>query len=301
MRCNSTRPCSLLTAASLTLVAPCALSSQTLSVSLRSAALLSPSLGGSLGARVDAGSARLGAYGHVGRFMTSQGCAASLPPRCNHPSSGGTELSGGLRVTFPTAARSYPVLAVGAGALLWDDDPPYRSKAGLLVDVELGVQGRFVSWADYSAGLKLQRVAQSVSGGMRLESASDTYVGVVGGLVIPLRPADGHARPTVQLPAYTMRRAIAHDAANAPHCTTRAAEPRDTRCHRRRVRSILIGTVAGASLGYAARDFPDGGSPNSWRVTTLVGGVVGAWLGYIWERDCERYIPPTSWIDPAAR
>jgi hypothetical protein len=172
---------------SLAFLSPLALESQAVNVSLRTAAMLGQGIAASVGARVDAGSAQVGVYGHVGQFTTTQGCETSLPPTCNHPSTGGTELSGGIRVAFPTAGRTYPVLSAGVGVLMWGDDPPYRSRPGLLMDLEVGVQGQFVLWADYTVGLKLQRVAQGVSGGMRLESKDGTYTGFFAGVVVPLR------------------------------------------------------------------------------------------------------------------
>ena len=171
----------------LALLVPFVAESQGVNVSLRAAAMQGNGLAVSLGARVDAGSARVGAYGHVGQFVTSQGCELSLPPTCNTPSTGGTEVSGGIRLAFPTVGGTYPVLSAGVGAVMWADDAPYRSRPGMLMDFEFGLQGKLASWADFTVGMKLQRVAQAVSGGMRLESSAGTYVGVVAGLVVPLR------------------------------------------------------------------------------------------------------------------
>ena len=165
---------------------PTTASAQSVSVSPRVAAMQGNTFAASLGARLDIGSPRIGAYGHVGVFGVTQTCETSLPPGCSSPSGGGTELSGGIRLAFPNLGKAYPVISVGAGALVWRDDDPYESSVGLILEFEGGVQAAFLSWADFTVRVKAQSISQGVSGGMRLDRDRSTYVGIVAGLVLPL-------------------------------------------------------------------------------------------------------------------
>ena len=95
------------------------------------------------------------------------------------------ELSGGGRVAFPDAGNVYPVFSAGAGALIWDDDEPYDSHVGLLLELEVAVRVVAFTWADLTVGARAQSIGQGVSGGMRLGANRRTHVGIVAGLVVP--------------------------------------------------------------------------------------------------------------------
>lgn len=74
----------------------------------------------------------------------------------------------------------------GAGAMIWNDDPPFTSGTESVWEAELRVGVRVASWADLLLGAVLKSVGQSVSGGMILERDRGTYGGVVVGLLIPV-------------------------------------------------------------------------------------------------------------------
>lgn len=74
---------------------------------------------------------------------------------------------GGVRVRLFRSEKTYPVLSVGGGALLWSDDDPYRSGVGRILEAELDVRTPAFFGAELSVGLRLANIGQSVSGGMR--------------------------------------------------------------------------------------------------------------------------------------
>ena len=170
-------------------VPPAAVTAQSLSVSPRLSVMQGNQVAGSLGLRVEVGGPLVGIYGHTGRFGVGQTCETSLPPNCSSPSGGGTELTGGITLTFNRSQRVYPVLSLGAGALFWSDDPPYRSGVGTVLEAELDVRAPAFLRSELSVGVRVASISQSVSGGMRLYGDQrPVYAGLVAGLVVPLPP-----------------------------------------------------------------------------------------------------------------
>ena len=156
---------------------------QSLIVSPRVSVMGGDETAASAGLRAEVGSSRFAVFGQFGGFAVSQGgCDVSSP--C--PSGGGIELLGGVRLSPPRLGPVRPAVSLGAGALLWDDHGPTNSRAGTIWEAELRVGVRAFSWADLLLGAVVKSVAQSVSGGMRIERDRGTFGGIVVGLVIPV-------------------------------------------------------------------------------------------------------------------
>ena len=156
---------------------------QSLVVSPRVSVMGGDETAASAGLRAEVGSSRIAVFGQFGGFAVSQG-GCDLSSAC--PSGGGIELLGGVRLSLPRLGPVRPAVSLGAGALLWDDHGPTNSRAGTIWEAELRAGGGAFSWADLLLGAVVKSVAQSVSGGMRIERDRGTFGGVVVGLVIPV-------------------------------------------------------------------------------------------------------------------
>ncbi len=141
---------------------------------------------GSAGLRVEAGSSTLALFGQVGWFGATHNCQLSDPPSCTTPSSGGLELLGGLRLALPRLGPIRPAISLGGGALMWDDDQPFRGGTESVWEAELRAGVKVSSWADLLLGAVVKSAGQSVSGGKRIARDRGTYGGVVVGLLIPV-------------------------------------------------------------------------------------------------------------------
>lgn len=139
----------------------------------------------SIGLRGEVGSSKLAIYGQGGVLYAEQRCETSLPPSCSSPSGGGIELLGGVRLSLPRLGPTQPAVSLGAGALIWNDDDPYKSGVGNIWEAELRVGVKAFSWSDVVLGATLKNIGQSVSGGMQLARDRGTYMGIVVGLLIP--------------------------------------------------------------------------------------------------------------------
>lgn len=159
---------------------------QSIVVSPRVAVMDGHELAASIGLRGEAGSSKLAVYGQGGVFrVAAQGCDLVHPPFCNTPSDGGIELLGGVRLSFPRIGAAQPTISFGAGALVWEDDNPFKSGVGNIWEAELRVGVKTFSWSDLVLGATLKNIGQSVSGGMQLARDRGTYVGILVGLLIP--------------------------------------------------------------------------------------------------------------------
>lgn len=165
---------------------PTAGAAQSLVVSPRVSLMGGDETAGSAGLRAEVGSSTLALFGQFGGLRVVQRCDLVIPPHCNTPSDGGLELLGGVRLALPRLGPARPAISLGAGALFWGDDQPFKSGTGSVWEAELRVGVKVASWADLLLGAVVKSVGQSVSGGMILERDRGTYGGVVVGLLIPV-------------------------------------------------------------------------------------------------------------------
>jgi len=173
----------LVVAITVSALTPTAGAGQSLVVSPRVSLMGGDETAASAGLRAEVGSSRLAVFGQFGGFAVSQGGCDLISP-C--PSGGGIELLGGVRLSLPRRGPVRPAISLGAGALLWDDHGPTNSRAGTIWEAELRVGVKVSSWADLLLGAVVKSVAQSVSGGMRIERVRGTFGGIVVGLLIPV-------------------------------------------------------------------------------------------------------------------
>ena len=166
---------------------PAQAAAQSFLVSPRVAVMEGDAFALSVGLRGEVGSTRLAVYAQGGLFRLTSTCETSLPPLCTSPSSGGVELLGGVRLSLPGIGPTHPAISLGAGALLWEDTQPYKSGVGSIWEGELRAGVKLFAWSDLVLAATLRNIGQSVTGGMRLERDRGTYVGIMAGLLIPVR------------------------------------------------------------------------------------------------------------------
>ena len=154
---------------------------QSLVVSPRVSVMGGEETAGSYGLRAEVGSSSIALFGQGGAFRTGQAC--DLIPPCP---SGGLELLGGVRLTLPRLGVVNPAVSLGAGVLVWDDEPPFKGGTESVWEAELRLGVRVFSWADLLLGGVVKSIGQSFSSGMTVISDRGTFGGIVVGLLIPV-------------------------------------------------------------------------------------------------------------------